>query len=258
MIVTALLFLWLSPAAPQTDAGLAAEGPPAVIGQEKAAQSSVQKLAASLTKYYVGHFTMGPNWSAEPGPKVIEGRKKGREVLAAHVKDGKIVGVAEATGKSGASMIVFFKTTTEAEAWTVINEFPGVKSGFYKGKLFEVWGTKGLGEKMQETLKPAEAPATKPFYLAVTTKGKKWQSKPSNEQLKHVEAGAENLLKSMESGKLKFYAAFTGSGDPRGIAIFEAGSMEEAQKMAKSGPLMNSKWLSVAVTECSVVDGTFP
>ena len=221
-------------------------------------KTAVQKLAAQLTKYYVGVFVHGPEWNQDADAMLEEAQEQDRQRIRELVAAGKLVGAVEVERNAEPKMVVFLKTDSQSEAWSLMNESPAVKSKFYDAQVYEVWGTRGLGTQLEGKLPEGEEATKSQYYLVVGRKGANWVAEPGEDTKKAAEIHSGNVLKLHEEGTLKFFAAFSGSGDPRNMAIVTAGSQEAVEGMLAGGEAVKAGWLSYSVYPCLILDGVLP
>jgi hypothetical protein len=176
------------------------------------------------------------------------------------VKNGKLVGMAAVSEDSDYKMVVFFKTESEQEARALAESSDAVKRGLLKGEIYQVWGTRGLGEGLKEALQ--QDPNTKAnqenFYLTILSKGKKWTEKPEGDMTRLMDEHASKVMLFRDKGVLRFYGAVSGNTTIRNISIMKGESAKAVEEKLAAGNLIKMKWFSAAVYPCTVPEGTLP
>lgn len=79
----------------------------------------------------------------------------------------------------------------------------------------------------------------RPYVMAFLKRGPN-RSKDSLEEARLQKMHLENIVRLAEEGKLVFAGPFMDDGDIRGIYLFDVKTIEEAQKLTESDPLIQS------------------
>jgi hypothetical protein len=261
MLTTAIcLFLLLLPGTPAPQA--AAEQPtvaPVQPAQEQY-KRPVEVLMGSLTKYFIGVYWKGPEWTKTSEQDIRDRMNKNSANIKELVKNGKLVGMASVSEDSDCKLVVFFKTESEEEARALAESSYAVKQGLLKGEIYQVWGTRGMGEGLKEALQ--QDPNTKTnresFYLAILSKGKKWTAKPEGDMSRLVDEHASKVMLFRDKGVLRFYGAVSGNTTIRNFSIVKGESAKAVEEKLAGGDLVKMRWFSVAVYPCTVPEGTLP
>jgi hypothetical protein len=214
-----------------------------------------EKLFASLTKYHVGVLQTGPKWTDTSEKEIRQRVKKNASQLAALVKSGKLLGVAEVADISDWKLLVFFKTESEKEAREILDGTKAVKEGLLKSDMYTVWGPRGLGAGLKKEKKERSKAM---YYLTILSKGNAWKEKPDEDQGAFIDVHASNVLKLKDAGVLKFYGAVDGSGAIRNLSIVSAQSVEDVKTKLAAGPLIQKEWFVAKVLTCRIAEGTLP
>ena len=212
---------------------------------------------ASLTKYYIAVFSKGPAWSEE---QVKATMQKNREQIRKLVADGKIVGAAMSQGDGDVRSLFFLKTSKQAEAEELVKNAPSVKAGLLTGSVHEVWGTKGMGSGLKETMKdPDKKLAQEKMYLVVYSKGPEWSAKEDEATRAKIADSYKSINRLWKSGTLRFFAAVADTKkDVRALGIFASSSTDEAMTVASDDPGVKGKWFTVKVFPVTVAEGVLP
>ena len=254
------LFLLILPGTPPPQA---APDQPAVAPVQPVQEQykrPIEVLMASLTKYYVGVYWKGPHWEKSSDQDIQDQMAKNTANINELVKNGKLVGMAAVHEESDCKMVVFFKTESEQEARALAESSYAVKRGLLKGEIYQVWGTRGLGEGLKEALQ--QDPNTKAnqenFYLTILSKGKKWTEKPEGDVSRLMDEHASKVMLFRDKGVLRFYGAVSGNTTIRNISIVKGESAKAVEEKLAAGNLIKMSWFSAAVYPCTVAEGTLP
>jgi len=236
-----------------------AEEPPVVQQQAKPKLESPAQLVASMTKYYVGVLSKGPNFSEE---KIAERIQATSESWKSAITTGKLVGAIRVADPVDLWGLLFFKTESMDEMKAIADNAVLVKEGLLKADVLKVWGTKGLGTGLAAMMMddPDAKMKQETYYMAIYRKGENWSEKSDDPATREATAdGMQYLFDTYNSGALKYYAAIEDMNRPaRGMAILSAGSLEEAKVLAEKGPMVVKKWLTVEVAPVQIIGGVLP
>jgi uncharacterized protein YciI len=78
------------------------------------------------------------------------------------------------------------------------------------------------------------------YYVGFLYRGPKWTPEQTAETEALQKGHMANIQKLAEGGKLLLAGPFTDGGDLRGIFVFRAGSMAEAQALAETDPAVSA------------------
>jgi hypothetical protein len=223
---------------------------------------SPSKLVASMTKYRVGVLWKGPKWSDHSQDAIAERVRATADTWKQSVVDGKLVGAVKVENPVDLWGLLFFKTESMDEMKALASNSPLVKEGILAGEVLDVWGTRGLGAGLAETLKEnKDAPLeSSTHYMAIYRKGENWSEKSDDPSTREATAeGMQYLFELYKDGTLKYYAAVEDMTRPaRGMAIIKASSQAEAEAAAAKGPMVVKKWHTVEVLPVSILGGVLP
>jgi uncharacterized protein YciI len=232
--------------------GLRAAEPPLNKPQDQ----SVFSFFETLTEYQVGLVYSGPNWTAE----MDEVTRQNRVYISDLVETGKLVGAGKVTGSKDLLWLLFFQNDSLQEAQAIIAAAPAVKANRFTGEVRQTWGTKGVGSKIAEGGK-VEAMTRGPkttHFLALFKKGSKWSPEENDDSRKLVQNHMTYHWKLHEAGVLRFWGAFEGPGDIRGVAILQANSLEAAKELLKDDPALKVNWVKQEYYVFEVAEGLLP
>ena len=83
------------------------------------------------------------------------------------------------------------------------------------------------------------------YVLGLIYRGEKWTPEQTEESAKIQEAHMANIGRLAEEGKLILAGPFAGSGDLRGLFLFDATTVEEARALADTDPAVKAGRLRV-------------
>jgi len=219
-------------------------------------QSAVSVYAMSLTNYYVGFAYRGPNWTAE----VDDISQKTRQYFAEQVTAGKLVGAGRVMDGKDLHWILFFKSDALDAAKMIVASAPAVQAGRFTGEVRQIWGTKGIGDKLTKdaTVEGLSSTTKSTYYLVVMTKGSKWNAEENASNKKLIEDHISNVLKLQKAGTVKFHGVFEDQGDIRGFGILQAASLKEAETIFKDDPAVKADWIKPTYYTFEVAEGVLP
>jgi uncharacterized protein YciI len=226
------------------------------ISSEPQDQSALSTFAASLTKYYVGFVHSGPKWTAE----VDEVTKQNRAYLKGLVDAKKLVGAGQVTDGKDLRWILFFKGDSLMGAKKEVADAPAVKAGRVTGEVRQMWGTRGVGARMEGADK-MEAMGKGPkitTYLVVLKKGPKWSGAQNDTTRTMLQSHISHAIKLHQDGALKFYGAFDDKGDIRGFGVLHAESVKAAKKLMEDDPALKADWFVAEYYTFEVAEGLLP
>ena len=219
-------------------------------------QSTLSSFAASLTKYYVGFVRSGPNWTAEVDDITTQNRSYIKNLVDAN----KLVGAGQVTAGNNLRWILFFKGDSLGEAKSEIAEAPAVKAGRVTGEVRQMWGTRGIGSKMEGEDK-MEAMGKGPklrTYLVVLKKGTTWNPAQNDTTRMILQDHVSFAMKLHQDGALRFYGAFDDRGEVRGFGILQTETLKAAKDLMKDDPAIKANWFTPIYYTFDVAEGVLP
>ena len=193
-----------------------------------------------LDQYQFGLLKRGPNWTAEKTPelqKIQEGHMANINKMA---KAGKLMAAGPIMDNSDLRGIFIFKAASLEEARTLADEDPAIKSGRLTLELLTWRGIRGVGAKLQETLKTDPNPKyTMTKYHLVLLKDapdRVGEKPPEDLVLGHL----THIRRMLDSNKMVTAGPFDNERGLRGLYVLATESADEAKTWADSDPAIKA------------------
>ena len=207
-----------------------------------------------LVQFQMSIVRKGPNWSDDKSV-YIRPLQQHLDYLNSLIGSGKavIAGPLADTGRSGIVSIIIFRasSTEEAKAWADTD--PAVKAGFTVHELHPWWS--------EDIFKPADMPLTPhSVYLAFLKKGpNRKEGDDKNPEIQELQKRhIANIERLAAEHKLVVAGPFGDDSELRGIFVFRAGSLKEAQDLAATDPMVKIDRLRLEFHPWQVPLGVIP
>src|ERR1700730_2448283 len=220
---------------------------PLTLAQEKKGPES------KLVQFQMALLKKGPKWTDAQTP---ESQKILHQHLVnelAMLNQGKAV-VAGPFGDDGDLTGIFILRASSAEeAKTWVDADPAVKAGLYVAEMHPWWS--------EDIFKKRTLPSKfNTLYLAFLKKGPNCKDgEGDTPQVKELQkAHLANINRLAETKQLIAAGPFGDDGDLRGIFVFRVGSLEEAQELCATDPMIKAGRLAVELHPWQVPEGILP
>lgn len=213
-----------------------------------------------MTTYYFGLLSRGEKWT----PERTEETARIQEAHLAHLNKNAVAGHLVAAGPVGSQGdlrgILIFKTASLEEAQALAASDPAVKAGRLKLDIHPWWGPAGIGDGYWAWRKanPQAEDQMTTYQLGFLVSGPRHGQGDDEEKQRAQRAHLDNITRLAAAGHLIAAGPFTDSARIRGVYIFEAGSVEEAAKLAQTDPSIQEKRLAVELHPLWVAKHVFP
>ncbi|HMG74821.1 MAG TPA: YciI family protein [Pyrinomonadaceae bacterium] len=220
---------------------------PLIVSQQK------EEPKSKLVQFHMALIKKGPKWGETAEPQrnqilqqhfanVISMLGTGKAVIAGPMGDD--------TGLAGI-FILRSKTAEEAKAW--VDADPAVDAGLFTAEMHPWWS--------EDIFKKANAPLKfDTLYLAFLKKGPNRKEgdgeTPEVQELQRAHIANIERLAAMK--KLIAAGPFGDDGALRGIFVFRVGSLQEAQKLCATDPMIKIGRLTVELHPWQVPEGVLP
>lgn len=203
-----------------------------------------------LVQFQMALMKKGPNWSAEKdkevarlhAPYVISLLESGKMKIAGHFTDD--------TDIRG---VCIFQAPSAEEAKTWAEGDPAVKAGFLVAEMHPWWS--------EDVFKKANSPLKfNTVYLAFLKRGPNRKEGDGNtlEIQELQKAHIANIERLAKLGKIVAAGPFGDDGSLRGIFVFRVSSLEEAQSLCATDPMVKVGRLAVELHPWQVPEGVIP
>jgi len=205
-----------------------------------------------LVQFQMAILKKGPQWSAMK----LEDRNKimlqHRDSVFALLNSGKMV-VAGPFGDETDLAGIFVLRTTADEAKGLVDQDPAVKAGLMSAEIHP-WFSEDIFRK------PATPLKLNGVYFGFLKKGPNRKdgdsNKPEIQELQKAHIANINRLADLK--KLVVAGPFGDEGELRGIFVFRVKSLQEAQDLAATDPMIKIDRLRIELHPWLVPDGVLP
>ena len=219
-----------------------------------------QELPPGMARYCVGLL------KAAPGRPEIS-QEEATKIQAAHLDHLKSMAASGALVAAGPIVsggdlrgVLIFRLDSVDKARELAEADPAVKSRRLVVEILPWMGPAGIGEAYAAARKadPELKDKMLTYQFVLLRKGPLWTAEETTE-VKQIQAAHLVHIRSMvKAGKLAAAGPLLHEGDPRGIFIFQAGSLGEAQALAQADPAVKAGRLTLEPHSWLCADGVIP
>lgn len=214
-----------------------------------------------MARYVFGMLKRGPNAPAPGTPPTDEAK----QLQAAHMDhlgsmwtQGKLLGAGPILKEGDLRGILIFGGLTADEAQALAAQDPKVKAGVLQVEVHPWMAASGIGVAYNDRYAKGEDPPMVTLYLGLL-RSNPAAAKIDDATLEKLQADhLANIARLGREGKLPLAGPLLDGGDLRGIFVFQAASLEEAQQLADSDPMVKSQHLLVDLLPWMVAEGVMP
>ena len=169
------------------------------------------------------------------------------------LNSGKAVAAGPFGDDSDPAGIFIFRAASTAEAKAWIDEDPTVKAGLLVPEMHP-WFSADVFKKANSPLQFGIV------YLGFLKKGpNRKEGDDKNPDIQELQkAHIANITRLAESKKLILAGPFGGDGELRGIFVFRVGSLQEAEDLAATDPMIKIDRLRIELHPWQIPDGVLP
>ncbi len=216
-----------------------------MIAQKKEEHPMVQFQMALLKK--------GPKWDATA-------KEKRGQILQQHFANvmslldtGKAAIAGPMADDTGLAGIFVFRASSAAEAAKWVDDDPAVKAGLFVSEMHP-WWSKDIFKKANTPLKLTQV------YLGFLKKGPNRKEGDGNTpEVQELQKGhLANIHRLADMKKLVAAGPFGDDGNLRGIFVFRVASLQEAQELAATDPMIKIGRLTIELHPWQVPEGVIP
>jgi len=208
---------------------------------------------SKLVQFHMAIVKKGPKWSDAKTPEVTRIHQQHFGYVMSLLDSGKAIIAGPLGDDTGILGIFIFraKSAEEAKAWA--DEDPATRAGFHVNEMHPWWS--------QDIFKKASSPLKlNTVYLAFLNRGpnRKEGDGETPEVQELQKAHIANIERLAKLGKIVVAGAFGDDGNLRGIFVFRVGSLQEAQDLCATDPMIKIGRLTVELHPWQVPDGVLP
>jgi uncharacterized protein YciI len=219
--------------------------------------SARHQTMPALDSYQVVFLKKGSAWTAtqtEESKKIQAGHMANINSMAA---SGNLLAAGPIAEDNDLRGIFIFKALSQDEVKKLVEADPAIQAGRLRYEVLPWMGTPNIGKKFQEDF--IKDPKTKQtmtvHYLGLAVRASGWKSsEQQGVSVDHV----KYVLSLLSEKKARAAGPFNHDADPRGMYIFAAKSMSEAQQWIDTDPAVKAGHLSVKLYPWYVASEVWP
>jgi uncharacterized protein YciI len=225
---------------------------PRTLAQDKPTQDK-KEPQSKMIQFQMAVLRKGPNWTNPQTPET-------RKILHQHLVDvlallrsGKAVAAGPFGGDTDLAGIFILRATSAEEAKTWVDADAAVKAGVFTAEMHPWWS--------EDVFKKANSPLKwNTVYFAFLKKGpNRKEGDGDTPEVKELQKGhLANIGRLAETKKLIVAGPFGDDGNLRGIFVFRVASLEEAQELCATDPMIKIGRLTVELLPWQVPEGILP
>ncbi len=206
-----------------------------------------------MVQFHMALLKKGPNWTGAQTPEIQKILHQHLINVLALLDSGKAVAAGPLADETDLAGIFILRASSAAEAKTWVDSDPAIKAGLFVAEMHPWWS--------EDVFKKRNSPLQmKTVYLAFLKKGpnrKEGDDKdPEIQELQKAHIANINRLAEMK--KLIVAGPFGDDGALRGIFVFRVASLQEAQELCATDPMIKIKRLEVELHPWQVPEGLLP
>lgn len=212
-----------------------------------------QEPQSKLVQFHMAILKKGPKWSDAKTPEVARIHQQHFEYVMSVLDSGKAVIAGPLGDDTGILGIFIFRAQSAEEAKNLADEDPAVKAGFHVNEMHPWWS--------EDVFKKANSPLKLDLvYLAFLKRGP--NRKEGDSQTPEIQelqkAHLANINRLAELKKIIAAGPFGDDGALRGMFVFRVVSLQEAQDLCASDPMVKIGRLAVELHPWHVPAGVLP
>jgi uncharacterized protein YciI len=220
---------------------------PLILAQEKKAPP------AKLVQFQMALLKKGPKWTETQTPETQKILHQHLINVLALLDSGKAVVAGPFGDDTDLAGIFILRASSAQEAKTWVDNDPAVKAGLFVAEMHPWWS--------EDIFKKRDSPLNmKTLYLAFLKKGpNRKEGDGDTPQVQELQkAHIANIERLAKLGKIVAAGPFGDDGDLRGIFVFRVSSLEEAQELCATDPMIKIGRLAVELHPWQVPEGVLP
>jgi uncharacterized protein YciI len=206
-----------------------------------------------LVQFYMALIKKGPKWTAEKTKETEQLHEQHFAYVTSLLESGKAVIAGPLADDPEIRGVFIFRAQSADEAKTWAANDPAVKAGHLISEMHPWWA--------EDVMKKPNSPLKlTTVYLAFLKKGPNREEgdgdTPEVQELQ--KAHLANIQRLADMKKLVVAGPFGDDGDLRGIFVFRVSSLEEAQALCATDPMIKAGRLAVELHPWQVPEGVLP
>jgi len=221
--------------------------PSLVAAQEK------KEPQSKLVQFQMAILKKGPKWTGPQAPETQKILHQHLINVLALLDSGKAVIAGPFGDDTALAGIFILRASSSDAAKTWVDSDPAVKAGLFIAELHPWWS--------EDIFKKRNSPLQmKTIYLAFLKRGP--NRKEGDEKTPEVQelqkAHLANINRLAATKKLVMAGPFGDDGELRGIFVFRIDSLQEAQDLCATDPMIKIRRLTIELHPWQVPEGVIP
>ena len=215
--------------------------------------SIAQEPQHKLVKFQMAIMKKGPEWVSTKEPERKQIRQQHLANVLSLLDSGKAVITGPFDDDTDLAGIFILRASSTAEAKSWVDADPAVKAGLMVPEMHPWWS--------EDVFKKANSPLKlNPVYFAFLKRGpNRKEGDDKNPEIQELQkAHIANIQRLAAMKKLLVAGPFGDNGDLRGIFVFRVGSLEEAQSLCATDPMVKAGRLVVELHPWQIPEGVLP
>src|ERR1700686_199225 len=199
-----------------------------------------QERQFKLIKFHMALLKKGPKWTGAQTPETQKILQQHLANVLSMLDSGKAVIAGPLGDNTDLAGIFILRASSAEEAKTWVDSDPAVKAGLFAAEMHSWWS--------EDIFKKANSPLKfNTGYLGFLKKGpNRTEGDDDTPQIQELQkAHLANIGRLAEMRKLIAAGPFGDDGILRGIFVFRVGSLEEAQNLCATDPMIKIGRLAV-------------
>jgi len=218
---------------------------PLTIAQE------TKEPQSKLVQFQVALLKKGPKWTGSQTPETQTILHQHLVNVLAMLDQGKAVIAGPFGDDTDFAGIFILRASSAEEAKTWVDADPVIKSELFVPEMHP-WWSEDVFKKRTLPLK------MNTVYLALLKKGPNRTEKETPEVQELQKAHIANIERLAKLGKIVAAGPFGDDGNLRGIFVFRVSSLEEAQELCATDPMIKVGRLTAELHPWQVPEGILP
>jgi uncharacterized protein YciI len=206
-----------------------------------------------LVQFYMALLKKGPKWSAEKTKETEQLHEQHFAYVTSLLESGKAMIAGPLSDDAEIRGVFIFRAQSADEAKTWAENDPAVKAGHLISEMHPWWS--------EDVMKKPNSPfKLTTVYLAFLKKGaNRKEGDGDNPEVQELQkAHLANIHRLADMKKLVVAGPFGDDGDLRGIFVFRVSSLQEAQDLCATDPMIKAGRLAVELHPWQVPEGVLP
>ena len=215
--------------------------------------SSAQEPQHKLVQFQMAIMKKGPEWASTKEPERNQIRQQHLANVLSLLESGKAVITGPFDDDTDLAGIFILRASSTAEAKSWVDGDPAVKAGLMVPEMHAWWS--------EDVFKKANLPLKlNTVYFAFLKRGpNRKEGDDKNPEIQELQkAHIANIQRLAAMKKLLVAGPFGDNGDLRGIFVFRVGSLEEAQSLCATDPMVKAGRLVVELHPWQIPEGVLP